>query len=146
VRLGDKVLFSGSDPGLLLPLASKVGLSGQTLVISAQAEALRIRAEREGVLVETAGTAPANGAFDLAVVQAEGTWTEGLAGLVGAVRRGGRIVVVVGRQARGLLSRFTSDEQHEAAPILMELVSAGWTRGRHIGQRDGLCFVEAVRG
>lgn len=149
VRLGDKVVFTGSDPDLLLPVAAKVGLSGQTLVVSQTGEALRARSEREGLLVELADTVPAAGSFDLAIVQAEGAWVESLSALADGVRRGGRIVVVAGRQPQGLLARLSrnasAEDGPDAATIVLDLVRAGWTRGRSIGERDGLRFVEAVR-
>jgi hypothetical protein len=149
VRLGDKVVFAGSDPELLLPAAAKVGLSGQTLVVSPDGEALRRRAEREGVLVEVAEAPPPGGTFDLAIAQAEGAWTDGLSALAAAVRPGGRIVVISRRQAQGLLSRFgkasAGPDGPDSATVILELVRAGWTRGRSVGERDGLRFVEAVR-
>jgi hypothetical protein len=149
VRLGDKVIFAGSDPTLLMPLAARVGLSGQLLVVSAEGQTLRQRAEREGLLVEAASAPPADGTFDLAVIEASGAWQEGLGTLAAAVRPAGRAVVIAGGQAQGLLARLGGragrPEGPDAATIIHELVLAGWTRARSVGEGQGLRFVEAVR-
>ena len=146
IRLGERAIFAGSDPDLLLPLASRVGLSGQMLVVSPAAAALQSRAEREGVLVDAAGDAPPGAGFDLAVVRAEDDWRGALRPLLAAVRPGGRVIVIAGRHARGLLAKFSAapSEAPDGAAITLELVQAGWTRARSIGEREGLTFVEAV--
>ena len=56
VRLGDKLHFWGNAPALLLPLATRSGLSGQVTVISPDSAALISAAEREGLLAEAATT------------------------------------------------------------------------------------------
>jgi hypothetical protein len=149
VRLGDKVIFVGSDPALLMPLAARVGLSGQVLIVSAAAQSLRQRAEREGLLAEVADAPPADGTFDLAVIQAAGAWHEALGPLAAAVRPAGRAVVIAGGQAQGLLARLgrraARPDGPDAATIIHELVVSGWTRARSVGEGQGLRFVEAVR-
>ncbi len=147
IRLGDRAIFSGSDADLLLPLAARVGLSGRLLVVCPAAAALQARAEREGLLVESADAPPGEAGFDLAVVQAEDDWSGDLASLLTAVRPGGRLVVIAGQRASGLLSRFgrRASSAPDAAGIVDGLVRAGWTRARSIGDREGLTFVEAVR-
>lgn len=144
-RLGDAVVFVGSSPHLALPLAARVGLSGRCVVAGTAAAALEARATANGVLVEQAPDVPADGSFDLAVVEAAGDWAGPAARALRAVRPGGRIVVIAGAPRTGLLSRLTSapDPPAPAEGIVEGLTAAGWLRARDIGQRDGLTFVEA---
>ena len=144
-RLGEAVLFVGSSRQLALPLAARVGLSGRCVVAGAAAASLEARATAEGVLVEPAPDVPADRSFDLAVVETEGDWARLAARALGAVRPGGRIVVIAAAPRTGLLSRLTSapDPPAPADGIVANLTAAGWLRARDIGQRDGLMFVEA---
>ena len=91
-RLGDKVHFWGALPALLLPLAARSGLSGQVPAISAERRGPVSAAEREGLLVDSAGAPLPDAGYDLAVVEASGAWTSTLAPLLAATRAGGRIV------------------------------------------------------
>jgi hypothetical protein len=147
VRLGDKVHFWGTRPELLLPLAARAGLSGQTTIISPDASDLAKTAEREGLLVDLNPAPAADAAYDLAVVHATGDWKAALGLLVSATRTGGRIIAVAGDPQSGLLSRLRSGEG--SAPTEAQLVealqSSGWQRVRLIGDRDGMRFVEGVR-
>ena len=78
VRRGDKVHFWGALPALLLPLAARSGLSGQVTVISPDAAELVSAAEREGLLVDSAGAPLPDAGYDLAVVHTDGAWTSTL--------------------------------------------------------------------
>jgi tRNA A58 N-methylase Trm61 len=147
VRLGDRVIFAGTASSLLIPLAARTGLSGQLLTIGSDTAELTRRAERAGHLVDGAGAPPADGSYDLAVVETSGDWTQMLAPLLAAVRPGGRIVIVIGRQAEGALALLKPAHRTGPAPaeVVALLERSGWHRARSIGSREGLDFVEAVR-
>ena len=147
VRLGDRVIFAGTNPALLMPLAARTGLSGQLLTVGADAAGLKARAEREGHLVEAATEPPADGSYDVAVVETSGDWVSVIAPLVAAVRPAGRIVVVIGTPAQGPLAflKASAASGPEPALVVESLEQAGWHRARGIGGRDGLAFVEAMR-
>jgi hypothetical protein len=143
-RLGDSVVFAGASAQLALPLAARVGLSGRCLVVGADAPALEARATRDGILVETALTIPADRTFDLAVVEAAGDWDGDAARALRGVRPGGRIVVIAGALRTGLMSKLTSPPAAISADAIVATLSTqGWQRVRDIGRRDGLTFVEA---
>lgn len=146
VRLGDSVLFVGRSAPLLLPIASRTGLSGRCLVVGPADDVQRLEAAAtsSGVLVETAVMFPGDGAFDLAVLEAVGDWSKAAADVRTSVRSGGRIIVVAGEQRAGLLSRWTSTPTPvDTDAIVRTLSSSGWHRARAVGERDGLHFVEA---
>jgi hypothetical protein len=146
VRLGDRVVFAGTNPALLMPLAARAGLSGQVLAVGADAAGLKARAEREGYLVEAATEPPADGSYDVAVVET-GDWSSLIAPLIVAVRPAGRIVVVIGAPVQGPLAFLKASAARGPEPTLIveSLERAGWHRARSIGGRDGLAFVEAMR-
>jgi len=148
VRLGDKVHFWGTRPELLLPLAARAGLSGQTTIISPDASDLANTAEREGLLVDANPTPAPDAGYDLAVVHATGNWNSALALLLPATRIGGRIVAIAGDPSSSLLARLRHADSSGAtqAELVAALQSAGWRRVRPIGERDGMRFVEGVRG
>jgi hypothetical protein len=146
VRLGDRVVFAGTNLALLMPLAARTGLTGQVLAVGADAAGLKARAEREGHLVEAATELPADGSYDVAVVETSGDWASLIAPLVAAVRPAGRIVVVIGVPVQGPLAFLKASARGpEPALVVESLERAGWHRARSIGGRDGLAFVEAVR-
>jgi hypothetical protein len=147
VRLGDRVIFAGSSAALLMPLAARTGLSGQALAVGAHATELKARAERDGHLVEATAEPPSDSSYDVAVLEADGEWSSILTPLLRAVRGGGRIVIVIGAQARGPLSFLKSSSSNplDPAAVVQALERAGWHRARDIGGRDGLAFVEAVK-
>ena len=91
-RLGDPVAFWGSTPALVLPLAARVGLSGRALAVGPSARFIESAAVKEGVLVEVADDFPADGSFDLAVVETTAGWEQAAAAATQAVRPGGRVV------------------------------------------------------
>lgn len=148
VRLGDNVLFWGGRSELLLPLAARSGLSGRVVVLSENGPTLKATAERAGLLVEAESTPPTGESFDLAVIHTQGPWTTILPALAGSVRHGGRVIVVSGTLASGLMARLrgTPDGGPAEGEIVQTLHAAGWTRVRGIGEREGLRFVEGVRG
>ncbi len=146
-RLGDPVLFWGATPSLALPLAARVGLSGRALIVGPTAASIEAVATREGLLVETAAEFPQDGSFDLAVVEAASGWDLAAAAALAAVRHGGRIVVVSGTPRSGLRALIGSAPPAAASDdtVVATLARHGWQRGRGIGGRDGLTFVEAFR-
>ena len=117
------------------------------LAVGADAAGLKARAEREGHLVEAATEPPADGSYDVAVVETSGDWASVIAPLVAAVRPAGRIVVVIGTSVQGPLAflKASAARSPEPALIVESLERAGWHRARSIGGRDGLTFVEAMR-
>jgi hypothetical protein len=149
VRLGDAVLFAGRSPALALPLAARTGLSGRCLVVGPPDVTGRIQASatREGLLVETADEPPADGAYELAVLEAAGDWRSIAGSCHDAVRSGGRVIVVAGSPREGLVARLTRGrvDAPAAEAIVRALSESGWHRAREIGEREGLKFVEAFR-
>jgi hypothetical protein len=147
VRRGDKVHFWGVVPALLLPLASRSGLSGQVTVISPDAAQLLSAAEREGLLVESASGPLPDAGYDLAVVHTEGAWTSALGPLLAASRTAGRLIVIAGDPPAGLLGRLrgAAATGPTDADMIAAMSGAGWKRVRAIGERDGMRFVEGVR-
>jgi hypothetical protein len=145
VRLGDRVIYAGTNPALLMPLAARTGLSGQVLAVSTDATTLKAKAEREGHLVEAATEPPTDGSYDIAVVETSGEWAGMIARLVAAVRPAGRIVVMIGAPVQGPLAFLKAARGPEPGLVVESLERAGWHRARSIGGRDGLEFVEAMR-
>lgn len=146
VRLGDSVAFAGHSAALALPLAARTGLSGRCVVVGPQeiTAVLENTATREGLLIETAEQFPTDRSLELVVVEAVGAWAAAAAHARGAVRGGGRLVVVTGTLRDGLLARLrTSPPAVPVEAIVETLSSQGWQRARAIGGRDGLSFVEA---
>jgi hypothetical protein len=145
-RLGDTVVFAGQSASLVQPLAARTGLSGRCVVVGPPeaTAALEASATREGLLVEVTDSFPTDRAFELAVVEAIGEWATATGGLRGAVRGGGRIVVVAGTPRKGLLARLSARPAEVAPEAIVRTLSAqGWQRARSVGERDGLAFVEA---
>jgi hypothetical protein len=147
-RLGDKIHFWGSRPELLLPLAARAGLSGQTTIVSPGASDLAAVAGREGLLVDLNPAPPPDAAYDLAVVHATGDWKNALGSLLAATRTGGRVIAIAGDPPSGLLWRLRHADTATSteAEVVDALRSAGWQRVRPIGEREGMRFVEGTRG
>lgn len=146
VRLGDRLLFVGSTITFFRPLAARVGLSGQTTVVAPDAHALKERAERDGLLIDAATGIPADGSYDLAIVEARSGWANALKSVAAAVRRGGRLIVIAG-EPRGWLDRLRGpgETPPSDAEIVQHLVAAGWMSARSIGAHEELRFVESFR-
>jgi hypothetical protein len=143
-QLGDKIIHSGATPGFFMPLAARVGLSGQMTLVAPNAEELRRAAEREGLLIEPLTTPPPAGNYDLAILEARGPWIDDLSRLRGAVRPGGRIIVIAG-EPRGFIARLRplAEPPPPDDAIVRALTVEGWTRARGIGEQNGIRFVEA---
>ena len=143
-RLGEKILYAGSAPVFFMPLAARVGLSGQTTLVAPNADDLKRAAERDGLLVDALAAPPPAGDYDLAVLEARGPWIDDLSRLRATVRPGGRIIVIAG-QPRGLLARFRPPIEPPPSDdaIVRALAVEGWTRARGIGGQGGIRFVEA---
>jgi ubiquinone/menaquinone biosynthesis C-methylase UbiE len=163
VKLGERVAQIGcAHGGRLAAVARKVGLSGRAVAFVPDAPSAR-RAQQgaaeAGVLVEIETAAPMrlpaeDAAFDLVVI-------DDTAGLLGTMRdpdraaavqealrilRPGGRVVAIGSSARGLgalLSRAPGAPLFDPAPALQ---AAGFVSVRKLAEREGLVFVEGIRG
>ena len=147
VRLGDSVMFAGRSAQWAVALAGRTGLSGRCLVLG-PAEVtgpIEAAASREGVLVETAATAPGDRVFDLAVIEMGEGWEAAAQDVIRAVRPGGRVITVSGAPRKGLLGKLGGAQPRQVTPetITAKLEQFGWQRPRPIGERDGVSFVEA---
>jgi ubiquinone/menaquinone biosynthesis C-methylase UbiE len=163
VKLGERVAQIGcAHGGRLAAVARKVGLSGRAVAfVPDETSARRAQkgAAEAGVLVEIETAPPMrlpveDGAFDLVVI-------DDTAGLLGTMRdhdraaavkealrilrQGGR-VLAIGTAARGLgalLSRAPGGPRFDAAPVFQ---AAGFQSVRKLAEREGLVFVEGLRG
>ena len=160
VRLGDRVLIlAGDDAELTVAVGAKVGLSGRTLVLSAThdaAERVTARAERRGVLVESAAgpdSLPHDAdSFDLAIADARPRTSnpllsESVAGrLRSLLRPGGRLIVLVASPAGFRLPWQSQPRQPaDTRDLEQRLLAAGFRAVRQVGTRDGTTFLEAKR-
>jgi ubiquinone/menaquinone biosynthesis C-methylase UbiE len=161
VKLGDRVLVAGcSDPAMIAGLALKTGLTGRACAVDESAErsgaAARIT-EAEGALVETS-TAPLSNlpfddeSFDLVVLRdvLMAAPAENRIRIVQEVRRvlrgGGRSVVIESVPRRGLAGVLGSAPRVDAGSVTQVLDDAEFRAVRTLAERDGLLFVEAVKG
>jgi ubiquinone/menaquinone biosynthesis C-methylase UbiE len=164
VKMGERVAQIGcAHGGRLAAVARKVGLSGRAVAfVPDDASATRAQkgARDAGVLVEIETALPtsvpaADAAFDLVLI-------DDTAGLLATmrdhdlsaavrealriVRPGGR-VLVIGSAPRGglgaLLSRAPGGPPFDAAPALQ---AGGFRSVRTLAEREGLVFVEGIRG
>jgi len=163
VKLGERVAQIGcAHGGRLAAVARKVGLSGRAVAFvpdDTSARRAQKGAAEAGVLVEIETVAPmrlpaGDDAFDLVVIDD----TAGLLGTMGdadraatvqealrILRPGGR-VVAIGSAARGLgalLSRAPGAPLFDPGPALQ---AAGFLTVRKLAEREGLVFVEGIRG
>ena len=165
VKLGDRLLIVGcGDPVLIARLAVKTGLTGRAYAVDA-AEALTARAAdvalREGALIETASASwqalPCDAAaFDVAVIRdvLPHLAVDGGAASVAEVHRvlrpGGRCLVIdtAPRRGFGALLRPAPAAGHYGAPenVVRALERTGFRAARVLAQREGLVFVEGVKG
>jgi ubiquinone/menaquinone biosynthesis C-methylase UbiE len=162
VKLGERVAQIGcAHGGRLAAVARKVGLSGRAVAFvpdDTSARRAQQGAAEAGVLVEIETAAPMrlpaeDATFDLVVI-------DDTAGLLGTMRdpdraaavqealrilRPGGRVVAIGSSARGLgalLSRAGAP-LFDPAPALQ---AAGFVSVRKLAEREGLVFVEGIRG
>jgi ubiquinone/menaquinone biosynthesis C-methylase UbiE len=168
VKMGDRFLQVGcAHGGRFGAVAAKVGLSGSAAAIAPdERSAIRARkgAAAAGVLVDVTVAPPMrlpadDGAFDVAVV-------DDTAGLLGALdpadrttaaselfrilRPGGRALVIGAARRRGLAALLPRP------PVSPQFLAAGGARGaleaagfksvRVLAEREGLSFVEGLKG
>lgn len=162
VRMGERFLQIGcDDPSLLGGLAAKVGLSGACAVIAfdedAAARARRV-GEKIGALIETRVAEPHAFGVDVASVDmvvvddTRGTFarmrdTDRAAALTearSALREGGRIEVVERVAMRGLLGGHVT--RPEGYSVEASLTAAGFKPVRMLAEKDGIRFVEGLKG
>jgi len=161
VKLGDRLLVIGcSDPILIARLAVKSGLTGRACAVDdsdALATEAAVVARREGALIETE-RAPGwrvpydNGAFDVVVLR--DVLSSGSARAAAAtesrrvLRPGGRCIAIDGAPRRGLGALLGGRQAAalDADAATRALTSAGFVAVRPLAEREGMLFVEGVRG
>jgi ubiquinone/menaquinone biosynthesis C-methylase UbiE len=158
LKLADRLVVVGcSDPMLIAALGTKVGLTGRTCAVDADAaraeEAGRI-AEREGALIETAAAPgwrlPYDGeSFDVAVVRSLALDDSAARLVLGealrVLRPGGRCVTIDGEERRGFAATFGGGRAASAAAAAEGLRLAGFVAVRELAARAGLAFTEGVK-
>ncbi len=167
IRMGERLLQVGADDDTLPgALAAKVGLSGESAMVVADAAAARVAqkaAERAGVLMPIhIGLAPLPydpDHFDLAVVHSRRGLLSSLTAsergaLLGEVRRvlraGGRIIVFEAGEAHGLSKLLGGgggdpESYRTAGGAEAPLRDAGFKPVRLLADRHGLRFVEGLK-
>jgi ubiquinone/menaquinone biosynthesis C-methylase UbiE len=162
VKMGDRLLQAGcGDGGLLAALAAKVGLTGRACGVDDSPEALaraQAAADRAGVLVElqraSYGSLPFDPhSFDVAIVhdvlrkQAAEARAPTAAGIVGLLRPGGRCIVVDTAPRGGLGALLGGGAKPDPLYVPEDLLrAAGCKAVRRLAEREGLVFVEGVKG
>jgi hypothetical protein len=146
VRLGNRLLYIGKSLELFEPLAARAGLSGQTTVVTDDAESVRAAAERDGILIDAATAIPTDSSYDLVVAEARGEWSNAVRSALAAARPGGRLIVIV-REARSWLGRLRgpSEPAPSDADVVAAVEAGGWTSARFVGGRDDVRFVESFK-
>jgi hypothetical protein len=149
-RAGDRVLFAGSpQPALAAEIARITGLNGRTLVVSATPEtdaALQAAAEEAGALVDLARAFPSGDVANDVVVLAISTGEVSRAALVeayGALRSGGRLIVIAGARRAGLFAGKTDTPPPNADAIVQSLIDAGGRAARLLATAEGVSYYEA---
>ena len=168
VKMGDKFVQIGcAHGGRLAAVAGKVGLSGRAAVVApdpASAARAHQAAEEAGVLIEVEEAPPTqlplpDGEFDLAVA-------DDTAGLFGTMRPEGRVTAIrellrvlrpggrllmVGSVPRGGLGAVLSRTQNgppfvASGEATKALEADGFRSVRTLAEREGLVFVEGIKG
>jgi hypothetical protein len=149
-RAGDRVLFAGSPPpALAAEIARITGLNGRTLVVSATPEtdaALQAAAEEAGALVDLARAFPSGDVANDVVVLAISTGEVSRAALVeayGALRSGGRLIVIAGTRRAGLFAGKTDTPPPNADATVQSLIDAGGRAARLLATAEGVSYYEA---
>jgi len=169
VKLGERLLQIGiDDPALAGQLAAKTGLSGTAVhVVATDDEAVQVNrgARKAGVLVEVR-VGPIDrlpfddGAFDLVVIHsvrgqlASASADERIAVLQACrrvVRPGGRVMTIEAGTGTGLRAMLRPTPAAQAAydaggGSSAALRQAGFNAVRDLGDREGMKFVEGLRG
>ncbi len=156
VRAHDDVLFLGAgDPSLAAETGTITRLNGRTVVAGRGADAearIEQAAAKTGAIVEfvdtPAATLPfADGAFQIVVLAhlAAGTpdGTATLSEAVRVLRPGGRIILVFGEPARGLLGQLNVPPPPATDVIVIQLQRAGLVAARRLAQAEGVTYFEA---
>lgn len=168
VRMGERLLQVGADDDVLPgSLASKVGLSGESAMVVADASGARLAeraARRAGVLLSVhTGLAPlpfAADHFDLAVVHSRHALLSGLDSadrhtLLLEVRRvlrpGGRVIVFERGAAEGLAKLLSTgagtdpEGYRRAGGAETPLREAGFKPVRLLAERNEVRFIEGLK-
>lgn len=154
---GDRVAMLGASADLAAALALVTGLNGQTLVVDENAAArtaVEAAAARAGALVDFEqgplhGPALEDGRFDIVVLAAALTprADDERDAIVYAAARllrpGGRLVVVDGRKAGGMLRFGKTHPRLDPPAALAMLERAGFRATRQLADTEGLAFYEA---
>jgi SAM-dependent methyltransferase len=154
---GDRVAMLGAFADLAAALALVTGLNGQTVVVGEDAAArtaVEGAAARAGALVDfeqAALDAPPleEGRFDIAVVAVAltGRAEQERAAIVHAsarlLRPGGRLVIVDGRKAGGMLGFGRTQPRLDPPAALAMLERAGLRANRQLADTEGVAFYEA---
>lgn len=162
VRMGERFLQIGCDDASLLGgLAAKVGLSGACAVAAfddASAARARNVGTRVGALIDVQVVTPAqlpapDASVDMVVVDdtrgtfarmREGDRAAVLADVRRVLRGGGRVEVVERVALTGLLGgHITRPEGYSAEA---QLAAAGFRPVRMLAEKDGIRFVEGLKG
>jgi hypothetical protein len=153
VRLGEQAIYCGASTPRLVALAARTGLSGRVAVLPVdqtdESQSLEASATREGVLVESLRSSDDvdQAAFDLAVLDlaSVGRRPPDLSGtittLTGALRAGGRFILIEGGTPHGLRAHLPFADARPTGSAADEL-ARHVSRVRAIGERDGLRFLE----
>ena len=162
VKMGERFLQIGCDDASLLGgLAAKVGLSGACAVVAfdeESAERARAVGARVGALIEVHVATPSAfgveaGQADMVVVDdTRGTFARlrdadraaALAEGRRALRGGGRIEVVERVVLTGLLGGHVT--RPDGYSVEAELTAAGFKPVRILAEKDGVRFVEGLKG
>jgi ubiquinone/menaquinone biosynthesis C-methylase UbiE len=160
IKMGNRLLMVGcGDPSLFAELALKTGLTGRACALD-ESEARRARAamiaEKEGALVETFaapwGQMPFDQeSFDVVVVRdvlpavAPDARASCLMEIRRVLRGGGRCLVIDSVSSGGFAGLFRkSGTSGDVATHALE--AAAFRAVRTLAERDGLLFVEGVKG
>ena len=156
VKLGDRVLFAGTDDiRLVTELATRAGLSGRVVLLAPDLSSAQARAERveqRGGLVEPAGapmtSLPHEGAaFDVAVTEEillalhDADRSAAIAEVFRVLRPGGRLLWIE-RHARGALFAKPAPNTSQSEQTL---TAAGFRGVRTLAAAGGRTYVEGIK-
>jgi hypothetical protein len=149
-KAGDRVLFAGSpEPALAAEVARVTGLNGRTLVVGAAPEmdaALQAAADDAGALIDLAPAFPAGDVANDVVVLAMPAGELARAALeepYGALRSGGRLIVIAGTRRAGVFAGKTDTPPPNADATIQLLIDAGGRAARRLATAEGVSYYEA---